>query len=169
MTTYGVGELSAINAHAGAFAERVPVVHIVGTAALKMRSVNDMIFHHTLGNYHYDAFARCYQEVSVASLSLRDANSAPKQIDDLLMQCWLQKGPVYIDLPMDMVSVKIHSSRLSTPLPLEYPKNQEEREAEVVPEILAKLEAAQRPSILVGMWAVRQEVGSILRKPVLFS
>lgn len=31
ITTFGVGELSAINAIAGAFAERVPVVHIVGT------------------------------------------------------------------------------------------------------------------------------------------
>ena len=30
MTTFGVGELSAINAIAGSFAEYVPVVHIVG-------------------------------------------------------------------------------------------------------------------------------------------
>ena len=31
VTTFGVGELSAINAIAGAYAERAPVVHIVGT------------------------------------------------------------------------------------------------------------------------------------------
>ena len=30
-TTYGVGELSAINAVAGSYAEYVPVIHIVGT------------------------------------------------------------------------------------------------------------------------------------------
>ena len=34
VTTFGVGELSAINAIAGAYAESVPVVHIVGTPAL---------------------------------------------------------------------------------------------------------------------------------------
>ena len=31
ITTFGAGELSAINALAGAYAESVPVVHIVGT------------------------------------------------------------------------------------------------------------------------------------------
>lgn len=31
MTTFGVGELSAINGIAGSFAELAPVVHIVGT------------------------------------------------------------------------------------------------------------------------------------------
>jgi alpha-keto-acid decarboxylase len=30
-TTFGVGELSAINAVAGSFAEHVPVVHVVGS------------------------------------------------------------------------------------------------------------------------------------------
>ena len=30
LTTYGVGELSAINATAGSYAENVPVIHIVG-------------------------------------------------------------------------------------------------------------------------------------------
>src|SRR5271165_3634058 len=37
VTTFGVGELSAINAIAGACAESVPVVHIVGTPALAAR------------------------------------------------------------------------------------------------------------------------------------
>jgi TPP-dependent 2-oxoacid decarboxylase len=33
VTTYGVGELSAINGIAGAFAESLPVIHIVGNTA----------------------------------------------------------------------------------------------------------------------------------------
>jgi indolepyruvate decarboxylase len=37
VTTFGVGELSAMNAVAGAYAESVPVVHIVGTPALAAR------------------------------------------------------------------------------------------------------------------------------------
>ncbi len=37
VTTFGVGELSALNAIAGACAESVPVVHIVGTPALTAR------------------------------------------------------------------------------------------------------------------------------------
>jgi TPP-dependent 2-oxoacid decarboxylase len=34
LTTFGIGELSALNAIAGAYAESVPVVHIAGTPAL---------------------------------------------------------------------------------------------------------------------------------------
>ena len=36
VTTYGVGELSAINAIAGSFAEYVPVIKIVGTPSTKI-------------------------------------------------------------------------------------------------------------------------------------
>jgi TPP-dependent 2-oxoacid decarboxylase len=34
VTTYGVGELSAINGIAGAFAEQLPVIHIVGNTSM---------------------------------------------------------------------------------------------------------------------------------------
>ena len=50
VTTYAVGELSALNGLAGAFAERVPVVAITGapsTAYFKSRA----LLHHTLGDY----------------------------------------------------------------------------------------------------------------------
>ena len=33
VTTYGVGELSAINGISGAFAEVLPIIHIVGNTA----------------------------------------------------------------------------------------------------------------------------------------
>lgn len=161
VTTYGVGELSAINAHAGAFAEHVPVVHIVGTAASEMRAVKDMIFHHTLGNYNYDAFAQCYKSVSVGHLSLRDPQSAPEQIDNLLLQCWLQQGPVYIDLPMDMVSAKVDVSRLKAPLVLQHPRSPPQKEEEVVQKIITALSAAQSPVILIGMWALRLKASHI--------
>src|ERR1700712_116647 len=35
-TTYGVGELSAINGVAGSFAEHVPVVHVVASPARRL-------------------------------------------------------------------------------------------------------------------------------------
>src|SRR5271165_5571197 len=49
-STYAVGELSALNGVAGAFAERVPVVAITGAPAtvyFKSRA----LLHHTLGDY----------------------------------------------------------------------------------------------------------------------
>lgn len=47
-TTYGVGELSAINGIAGAYTEQVKVIHIVGTTAIAQQEKHMMI-HHCLG------------------------------------------------------------------------------------------------------------------------
>src|SRR5580658_9693775 len=48
-TTYGVGELSAINGIAGAYAEHVPVFHLVGMPNLPAQAARALV-HHTLGN-----------------------------------------------------------------------------------------------------------------------
>ncbi len=45
LTTFGVGELSAINGIAGAYAEYVPVVHIVGMPSTQVQE-NESIVHH---------------------------------------------------------------------------------------------------------------------------
>ncbi len=39
-TTFGVGELSAINAIAGAYAENLPIFHLVGMPASGVQKVN---------------------------------------------------------------------------------------------------------------------------------
>ena len=49
VTTFGVGELSAMNAIAGACAESVPVVHIVGTPALAARESSASLHHNLPG------------------------------------------------------------------------------------------------------------------------
>lgn len=36
LTTYGVGELSAVNAIAGSYAESLPVIHVVGAPSKKI-------------------------------------------------------------------------------------------------------------------------------------
>src|ERR1700735_3763546 len=48
-TTYGVGELSAINGIAGAYAEHLPVFHLVGMPNLPAQATHALV-HHTLGN-----------------------------------------------------------------------------------------------------------------------
>lgn len=48
-TTFGVGELSALNGIAGCMSERVPVLHIVGVPSLVLQNGKKML-HHTLGD-----------------------------------------------------------------------------------------------------------------------
>jgi len=45
LTTFGVGELSAINGIAGSYAEYVPVIHIVGAPASQAQQQCDCVHH----------------------------------------------------------------------------------------------------------------------------
>ena len=99
-STFGVGELSAINGVAGAFAERVPVVVITGSPAT-IHFRNQPLLHHTLGNYQIPL--RMYEQITTASTQLVSGESAPAEIDRVLSACLAQQQPVYISLPADVV------------------------------------------------------------------
>ncbi|KAG4217386.1 hypothetical protein PC116_g34133, partial [Phytophthora cactorum] len=63
VTTFGVGELSAVNGIAGAYSEHVPIVHIVGCpSTISQRS--GLLLHHTLGNGNFNAFADMSASIS---------------------------------------------------------------------------------------------------------
>ncbi|MBL7630063.1 thiamine pyrophosphate-binding protein [Frankia nepalensis] len=55
-TTYGVGELSAINAVAGSYAENLPVFHLTGMPAMPTQRARAKV-HHTLGNGEFELFS----------------------------------------------------------------------------------------------------------------
>lgn len=157
VTTFGVGELSAINGIAGAFSEYVPVVHIVGCPST-ISQKNGMLLHHTLGNGDFKVFANMSREISCAVSLLNDPHQAATLIDDAIRECYLKSRPVYISLPTDMVQKKIEGKRLEEPLDLEYPANDEEKENYVVEVVLKYLRAAKRPIILVDACAIRHRV-----------
>ncbi|KAM3069965.1 hypothetical protein ACMFMG_003999 [Clarireedia jacksonii] len=157
VTTFGVGELSAINALAGAFSERVPVVHIVGTPST-ISQKDGMLLHHTLGNGNFSVFADMFKEISCTTAKLNDASEAATLIDHAIQQCWLQSRPVYITLPTDIVQKKVEGERLKTPIDLSYPINNPDKEDYVVDVVLKYLEAAKNPIILVDACAIRHRV-----------
>ncbi|KAJ8115241.1 hypothetical protein OPT61_g3066 [Boeremia exigua] len=146
VTTFGVGELSAINAIAGAYAERAPLIHIVGTPS---RTIQDgrIQVHHTFNDGNFRRFAQMHAHVTVAQTSLRDPLTAPQEIDRVLQQCLIHSRPVYIEVPVDLVNVPIRAADLRTPImlpePLETPAV-----GDAINEVLDKLYAAQRPIIL---------------------
>lgn len=117
VTTYGVGDLSAINGIAGAYAENVPIVHISGIPPL--HSVNQRkLMHHTLIDGNYDNIMNCMREFTVAQTRLTPENAA-LEIDRVLALCFLQRRPVHIQLPSDITHVKIKTP--IAPLSLQYP------------------------------------------------
>lgn len=152
-----MGELSAINAIAGAYSEYVPIVHIVGQPHTKSQR-DGMLLHHTLGNGDFDVFNKMNASLSCALAKLTDAHEAATLIDHAIRECWVRSRPVYITLPTDMVTQKVEGQRLRSPIDLSIPKNDTEREDYVVDVVLKYLHGAKSPVILVDACAIRHKV-----------
>lgn len=157
VTTFGVGELSAINGVAGAFSERIPVVHIVGCPSTTSQR-DGMLLHHTLGNGDFNVFANMSAEISCDVAKLKDPAAIATQIDHAIQQCYLNSRPVYIMLPTDMVSAKVEGERLTTPIDLTEATNEAEKEDYVVDVVMKYLRDAKRPIVLVDACAIRHRV-----------
>jgi TPP-dependent 2-oxoacid decarboxylase len=149
-STYGVGELSAVNGVAGAFAERVPVVVITGSpATINFRT--RPLLHHTLGDYQIPL--RIYEKITVASTQLVSAETAPAEIDRVLTACLSHKLPVYISLPADVVTMKCkrpNAFLFPTPAP-------SDRDAlrEAIREALGMLDKAEKPVVIGDVELIR--------------
>src|SRR5487761_180984 len=102
ITTFGVGELSAIDGVAGSYAEYVPLVHVaVGPSEAMERT--GAIVHHTAGDGDYGRFARAHEQVTCARAVLR-AGNAVAEIDRVLSTAIRERRPVYLRVPSDVAA-----------------------------------------------------------------
>ncbi len=99
MTTFGVGELSAINAVAGSYAEHVPVVHIVGSPSSGAQAAAKIV-HHSLGDGVFTHFLDMHAGITCARAALTAAE-ATEQIDRVLTAVRDHHLPGYLLLPVD--------------------------------------------------------------------
>jgi len=144
-TTYGVGELSAINAIAGAYAEHVPVFHLVGMPSVRARSV-----HHTLGDGELDLFRNMAESVVCASAVMTPEN-AVDETDRLISDALHDRRPVYMAFPSDLADQPI----VGSPEPLRPPMSDHASLRSAIEAILAVLDRARSACILPGLLAVR--------------
>ena len=149
-STYGVGELSAINGVAGAFAEKVPVVVITGSpATINFRT--RPLLHHTLGDYQVPL--RMYERVTAASTQLASGDTAPAEIDRVLSACLSRQQPVYISLPADVVMMKCPEPKAFV-FPTPAPSNQDALQ-EALREALGMLDKSQKPVVIGDVELIR--------------
>ncbi|KAI8094632.1 pyruvate decarboxylase PdcB [Thamnidium elegans] len=151
VTTFGVGELSAINGIAGSYSENVPVIHIVGAPRLAQQRAH-LLLHHTLGNGDYQVFFKIASMVTKASatLTLKDAAS---EIDRVIQTAFVCKRPGYLGIPVDLINSLIEVS--AHPLQLQVPKNPEKIQSIVLQNILNELQVAKHPAIMVDGCIIR--------------
>ncbi len=99
-TTFGVGELSATNAVAGAYAEHVPLLHLVGSPSTLVQSAGRAT-HHSLGDGDFGHTLRMTGEVTVAQ-SMVPLVGAEAEIDRVLTAIVQSSQPGYLSLPTDV-------------------------------------------------------------------
>jgi len=105
LTTFGVGELSAINGIAGSFAEYLPVIHIVGAPATSAQLQGDCV-HHSLGDGDFRHFIRMAAEVSAATAQLT-ADNATAEIDRVIEHALQARRPGYLSLAVDVAAIEV--------------------------------------------------------------
>jgi pyruvate decarboxylase len=167
-TTFGVGELSAINGIAGAFSEMVPVLHIAGVPSIIQQKTKPLL-HHTLGDGRYEAYGKAATLFTSSQAYITDKKDADSQIDQVITHCITQSRPVYLTLPTDMVYQQISSERLKTPLSHTLLPNPPEVEDFVINLIHERVTAVEGDAIVlvdacVVRHGVRKEVVDFLHK-----
>lgn len=141
ITTYGVGELSAINAVAGSNAENVPIVHIVGTPSSKSIE-NKTLIHHNFQDVNYNAFIDSYKSVTAATAFLTRDN-AKMEIDRVFKVMVKEKRPVYIALPIDVAVAEIFDKYV----PSDWTSNKDTLE-EAAQKAAKKINSSKNPVII---------------------
>lgn len=147
ITTFGVGELSAANGIAGAYSERSPVVHIVGTPPRPLQETRALM-HHTFTDGEYGRFSAMAKHITAAQTALSDALTAPDRIDWILQQALIHSRPVYLELPDDMPDTLVSTANLASPIRVPTIPSPP-HEPKVLARILERIYSAKRPLILV--------------------
>lgn len=106
VTTFGVGELSAINAIAGSFAEYAPVLQVVGTPTMAQQQAQRRL-HHSLGDGTFNHFIKMVEPVTVARAQITAENAA-SEIDRVIRVILKKHRPGYLMLSPDVAKLPIY-------------------------------------------------------------
>lgn len=147
-TTYGVGELSAINGVMGSKAHRLPVFHLVGAPSRRITHQH-LITHHTLGDGVYGNFESLSAATCCVSAMLTPDN-AIDELERIIREALRQSAPAYVVIPMDYARMPV----VGTPVK-GAPLTKIKRQSSAAPEldgalkaVIARLKAAKNPVVL---------------------
>lgn len=104
-TTYGVGELSAINGIAGSYAEYLPVFHLVGMPSSRVQAARRLV-HHTLGDGEFKLFYEMTAPV-VCARSIITPENCVAETERLIAAALQERRPVYMGFPSDYATMPV--------------------------------------------------------------
>lgn len=141
--TYGAGALNLVNAVAGAYAEKSPVVVVSGAPGARERT-SGLLVHHQAKRF--GSQAAIFAEITCDQACLDDPATAPASIARVLAAARRLSRPVYLEIPRDRFDHpcgEVRAMRREAP--------DAEAVAACADEILERLAAARRPMLMAGV------------------
>lgn len=148
-TTYGVGELSAINGIAGAYAEHLPLFHLVGTPNMATQETRALM-HHTLGNGEYNLYRRMSEPVVCAQAVMTPQNVV-YETERLIAEALYHRRPVYMAFPADLAVMPVAGQAQ----PIEPARSDPAALNAAAEAVLASLSTATSACVLPGILVAR--------------
>ena len=158
--TYGAGALNLVNAIAGAYAERSPVI-VVSGAPGKADRASGFALHHQ--SRSLDSQLAIFREITCDQGVLDDPATAPEIVARVLDSARRQSLPAYLELPRDMVDEPVDPVGMRAAPPVAAGAL-----AECAQEALQKVAAAKAPVIMAGVevrrYALEAQVAELARR-----
>ena len=161
---YGVSTFSALNAIAGAYVERSPVVVISAAPGADARQITKMynvLYHHSTGNLDCDR--EVYEHVTVAAETLSTSDGAPEKIDNLLIAAITHKRPVYIACYKEVWGEPCPRPSHKALQPLAV-KSEPLALENAVEQAWTQITAAKNPLIFAGVEVLRHGLSDLLQR-----
>jgi indolepyruvate decarboxylase len=157
LTTYAVGELSALNGVMGARAERSCIFHLVGMPTMRKQRTRQVI-HHTLGDGEFQNFANISAQAACVSAVITPDNCA-HEMERLIATARAVSRPAYILVASDYAVTPVTGSA-----PTPYPKPASGPDlAKAVAAIAGRIEAARSVAVLPAYTVSRFKLQDKLR------
>lgn len=161
---FGVSTFSALNAIAGAWVERSPIVVVSATPgadARKITSMYEVLFHHSTGDL--DADRRVYEQVTVRAITLSTNVGAAEAIDGLLVDAITHRRPVYIACYKEVWGQPC-ARPPATPLAPRVTHSPPAALEDAVAQAWAMITAARQPLIFAGVELLRFGLSDLLQQ-----
>jgi indolepyruvate decarboxylase len=163
--TYGVGTMSLLPAIAGAYVERSPVVVINGgPSALDLQVQRDLgsLFSHSIGHTQSDMVM--FREVTEYAVRVERKEDVPGAVDRAITIAKTKQRPVYIEIAKHVWGQPCRAPTA----PLDFTVAPTGNETAIARDIIAKLGAATKPALLLGIevqrYGLSNEVAALVNR-----
>jgi indolepyruvate decarboxylase len=152
--TYGAGGHNVVNAVAGAYAEKVPLLVVSGGPGEAEQKVASI--HHQVKDV--ESQCRILSEVTCTARILRHPELVAREVHETVTRIMEEHRPGYLEIHRDMVEVPITVSRDIVEWDGRFPEARSDRRklSEAVADTRARLAVAKRPVLIGGVELYRE-------------